>query len=391
VTDINGLNRVMVILYGSLEFDGRVRRMIEILTELASVMLVDIATDNPTAPASPISDRFERHSIALANVRSPARRHLALWKGALRAAASFNPDLVVAEDYFAAFPAWLVARRGAGRRLVYDAHELIIPGDGLQWSRREAFWYRLESWVVRRSDLVVAANQQRARLMQEHYRLRTTPTFLRNIPALRVSDTVSEDWRLVHPALERSSDVDRILIYQGDVRLARGLGRFIDALHHLPSNYRLVIAGDGPDAAAIASSRQSLIESRRLSMLGRVPNESLRMVTALADLGIVSYPFEGLNNIYCAPNKLFEYAQAGLPVVSTDQPPLADAVNRYGIGGLVSRDDDSRTIASVIESVLEARELHRAGLARFLSENRWEDEAARIVGRIERLYRRQSN
>jgi glycosyltransferase involved in cell wall biosynthesis len=382
MTQENGTSaRIMVLLYGTIEFDGRARRMIEILSQLAEVLLVDVHYGDSGEPLPEASSRVRRRTLFLPRRTSNLVCHARFWVHCLQQARAFQPTTVVAEDFFTTLPGYMSARL-SNAKLIYDAHELIIPSDGQRLSARDWFWYMLEKLVVHRADLIIAANLQRALLMQEHYGLPSSPTFLRNIPAFDGRASVILDAANLYAAFRRSSPEDRIVIYQGAIRLGRGLGRFVDAFSYLPSTYRLVVAGDGPDSQRLGELVADLEREGRAFLLGRVPNDLLHSIATCADLGIVSYPYVGLNNVYCAPNKLFEYAQAGLPIIATDQPPLAEIIGKYKIGELVSADDDTEVVASKIQGIMDNRRCYQLRLEPFLREHRWEDEARRVSERI---------
>ncbi|MEO7102181.1 MAG: glycosyltransferase, partial [Gemmatimonadaceae bacterium] len=228
------------------------------------------------------------------------------------------------------------------------------------------FWYALESWAVRRANLVIAANHERAALMQSHYRLKRMPTVIRNIPP-----AIARGAALTHLA-PPPPGVTR-LIYQGDVSLDRGVGRFVEAVAHLGGAFELVIVGGGPDLGAVDELRHRLNAGDRIRLLGRVPASDLPALMASAHLGVVCYPTSGLNNVYCAPNKLYEYAQAGIPMVATPNRVVDAVFAAYGVG--VSGED----VVSCIRAAVTSRELLIANIPRFLAENTWTDEASVLV------------
>lgn len=366
----------LLILFGSLEYDGRVRRMVEVLSSLGNITLVDVALEGTHSSVRSI-DGIKRVSILLPLGASQVMRHLRFWLAALRVGRDIRPDIVIAENFFTTLPGWLVAK-ASHAALVYDAYELIIPEPNQPMSWRNRFWYSLERWVVPRADLVIAANQERAQRMAEHYRLVRVPGFMRNIPVQKSIPVEERELLATYPALVRRSEDERMIIYQGHISLDRGIGRFVEAMAYLPAQYRLVVVGDGFDLERLKVQGQPLEQEQRFATLGAVPNQLLAAITQQADVGIVTYPYEGLNNIYCAPNKIFEYAQAGLPVVATDQPPLKFMINQYGIGELVSQYDDPAAIASVLSRVVENRASYCERLPLFLADHRWEDEATRV-------------
>jgi glycosyltransferase involved in cell wall biosynthesis len=375
--------RFLVVLFGTLEYDGRVQRMIEILSALGDVTLVDL--DRGSGPERTAASGAEggQRRVRVRPGDGRVLAHARFWRATLREAKRVRPDVVVAEDFFTAFPCWLAATSRRAK-LVYDAHELIIPDFGRRKTPRNRFWYRLERWVVRRADLVIAANPERAQLMADHYRLASVPEHMRNIPPRPVaSGALRGEVEARYPVLARRHEGDRIVLYQGSVTLARRLGRFVEALAHLPPEYRMVVAGDGPDVAELEALGAKWAAQGRFATLGRVPQTRLPAVTARADVGVVTYPYEGLNNLYCAPNKIFEYAQAGLPVVTTDQSPLRSLVWGHGIGTTIGRDDGPQEIAAALRTVVEEKETYLEALERFTEAHPWERERDRVRRSIE--------
>jgi glycosyltransferase involved in cell wall biosynthesis len=365
----------LVLLYGTLEYDGRAQRMLEVLKKLGRVTVVDVA-DQGVDQTNGVAD-VRRVQVYLQKRANKISRHILFWWAALRVAQRVKPSVVVAENFFTTLPGWISARYWKSK-LVYDAYELIIPDSTCPMSKRDRFWYLLERWTVRRADLVIAANEERASLMAEHYCLKQMPTVMHNIPGCTKAIARTEEMLRRFPVLFRRTTDEVLVIYQGDISLSRGIARFIRALAFLGPEYRLIIVGGGPDLERLKAIGEPFEREGRFVMLGRIPHRQLSAITVMADIGIVTYPYQGLNNIYCAPNKLFEYTQAGLPVVATDQPPLRRLVENYGIGRLIGEHDSPEQIAEVIREVAENKKTYVKALTRFLTDHRWEEETERV-------------
>ncbi len=370
----------LVYLFGTLEYDGRAQRFAGVLGSLGRVCLIDVAGLQHD-PAGAVSARRSVHIPAGAGV---PRRHLRFWRIALAEAQRRRPRFVVAEDFYTTFPALLAALL-TGAKLLYDAHELMIPERGQRQDWRYRIWYPLEKLAVRRAALVIAANEERARVMQRHYRLPQTPVVMQNFPPEREGAVDKAAILKRYPQFSRSSSEERLLLYQGNIHLTRGLDRFIQALASLPPRYRLIMAGGGPHLERLRSTGRPFVEAGRLVFLGPVENRILLELAAAADVGIVAYPFQGQNNIYCASNKVFEYLQAGIPVVSTDQPPLRRLVEDYNIGILIGKDDSPALVAEKLREVAENGSRYLEARSRFLRKHRWQDEAARVRAAIAAL------
>jgi glycosyltransferase involved in cell wall biosynthesis len=63
-------------------------------------------------------------------------------------------------------------------------------------------------------------------------------------------------------------------------------------------------------------------------------------LTSWASLGIVGYNHDSLNNLYCAPNKIYEYGSFGIPILANDVPGLTATVERYSAGVCAKSDED---------------------------------------------------
>ncbi len=366
--------RYFVLLHGSLEFDGRAKRMIQLLCEDGQTTLVDIQGNERTTTQS---GEVSRIRIPISTRNKKWWKHLHFWGTSLRQALRVEPTTIVAENFLTCFPGW-VAAKITEAKFVYDAYELIIPEPGQIMNLRDRFWYLLERWCVKRADLLIAANEERACLMAEHYQLERTPEIMLNIPVRTVMPADPDTIITKYPAFKRRTQEDRLLLYQGDINLARGIGKFINAMNFLSSSYRLIVIGSGPDLRGLAQIARPLSRKGRIFLLGRIEHNLLPSLTPLADIGIICYPFTGQNNIYCSPNKLFEYAQAGLPIVATNQPFLQRIISKFKLGGLIEEGHSPEQIAQILQDIAEHKVFYKEGLAAFVQSYKWEDEAARL-------------
>lgn len=353
--------------------DGRVQRATRVLAELGEVELLC-----PSGPVLPAGLPFSVRTVDLpTGIGSRFTEHLVFWKAFLRAARHFCPDLIYVHDHYLAL-AGAVAARISGARLVYDAHELSVP-DGsskMVWQDRAKYLF---DWLgVRSADLVISTGIERARVMQEHYGLKEMPLVVRNI-----AEDMS-DRRCATPHLERRNQ-EAVFVYEGHVALERGIQRYIQALAFLPATYSLVIIGGGPHLSELRAIAQAANVANRVRFTGRVPREDVLPMLQQCDVGLISYSWEGLNNLYCAPNKIFEYAQAGIPVVATAQPTLEAMIGPAEIGRTVSERAQAEDVAAVMREVLLMRNSFMANIPRFLQENRWETDAIKLRSAISGL------
>jgi len=368
--------KVLMPVFNEIDYDGRVQRAAEALSQSYQVTVYSVNSGKGYVNPEYSLETWDRPS------RWKKIHFLVFSLWFIRQSIQNRGSLIYAHDYFMAFPGWLAAKLTRSK-FIYDAHELIIPNGNEKMGRRQKIFYLLESWVVRRASRVVAANKERAELMKDYYSLKQTPLVIRNIPPISEREPLGE----YSSVLERyEQPANRIkLVYQGDMSLERGLKKFILAFKYLPEDFCLFLIGGGADVTRIEELIQKENLTDRIFMLGKVPRNMLPSLLLHFDIGIISYPYKGLNNIYCAPNKLYEYAQAGLPVIATGQPPLKYYVESYEIGLIAEKeegqpDNDPFQIASLIREMNPGTiDFFKNNLGAFIKDHTWEHEKANLL------------
>ena len=89
----------------------------------------------------------------------------------------------------------------------------------------------------------------------------------------------------------------------------------------------------------------------RVRFIPTVPLSELLHYTASADIGVQPIENTCLNHFSTDSNKLFEYVQAGLPVIASDLPEIRRVVNEHELGVLVPAGDSPALAAAINELV----------------------------------------
>lgn len=116
----------------------------------------------------------------------------------------------------------------------------------------------------------------------------------------------------------------------------------IEALTRLPQ-FRLVIAGEGPERNALESLARQLNVTSRLQFLGRVDQDHLASCYSAADMLVLPSSREGW------PNVLLESMACGTPVVATRVGGIPEIVTSSSAGRLMS----GRTVDDVVAAVAD--------------------------------------
>ena len=142
-----------------------------------------------------------------------------------------------------------------------------------------------------------------------------------------------------------------LVIYKGEIAENRGLLPLMRAMEPFPSlHFALVGAGGYREQLSAEAGRLGL--SARVHFLDPVKSDEFAYYLKDADLGQVIHETRGLNMTITLPSKLFDYVNAGIPVIASDGPEISRIVRQWKLGWVVS--------PSSVDSI-------RAALAGFLA------------------------
>lgn len=215
--------------------------------------------------------------------------------------------------------------------LVYDAHELY-PEQRCFSDVQKRICREKETQLIGRAQVVFAVNTSIAEQMAERYGIPQPITLLNALdPPEGFDPRVCYD--LIRKKLNLSPN-RRILLFQGGFAPHRNLEKLVQAMSSVrAADVDLVMLGFGDFGAKLRSRAERLgLLARRVHFLPAVPQMELLQHSASADMGIIPYPHVDLNSYFCTPNKLFEFIQAGLPILANDSPELRRFVADEGFG-----------------------------------------------------------
>lgn len=234
-----------------------------------------------------------------------------------------------------------------GVPLVYDAHELYPEQKSFSAVQRR-ICSKAEAEHIRKADLVFAVNESIGEEMARRYRITKPVTLLNAIDPLPDFDPTAR-YDLLREKLGLPAE-RRILLFQGGFAPHRNLETLIQAMALVKTDdVDLVMMGFGAfgDLLKAKAIRLGLL-GKRIYFLPAVPQSELLQHSASADMGIIPYPHVDLNSYYCTPNKLFEFIQAGLPILANDSPELNRFVRSNGFGHSAIMNN-AKQIASAID------------------------------------------
>jgi glycosyltransferase involved in cell wall biosynthesis len=210
--------------------------------------------------------------------------------------------------------------------LIYDAHELETEVNGVTHFRKKISKW-LERQLIKSVDAVIVVSEGIADWYAETYDIQR-PTVVLNAPprrALHYCNHFREQLGI------RSNQA--ILLYQGGLAHGRGVSLILDAFKSRTDDKIVVVfMGYGPLQKDIQAEAQS---QPNIFYYPAVAPDVVLEYTASADMGISLIENTCLSYYYCMPNKLFEYAMAGIPVLVSNMKEMAALVANNAMGAVI--------------------------------------------------------
>jgi len=285
-----------------------------------------------------------------------------------------SQDLWIANDFEALVIYSLARLMGCRSKLVYDSHELQSYREGISASKGK-FIRRVESMILNHNTVVFNVSPGIVDIYKREFGLKNQKLIM-NLPERNKSskrgNVFREKWNL--------PDKATVFLIQGRLGANRGLELLLDAFEELEHDLVLVVMGYGP--------LQELTEE----MAGRceniffqeaVPHDKIMEYTSSADWGISNVQNTCLNHYHCLPNKIFEYIQAGIPIISNDLGDISNLVRTENLG-LVMNGADKEDIKRTMKRAKSAgKDTYEDNLRSAASKYYWGAQESKIVDSIQ--------
>jgi glycosyltransferase involved in cell wall biosynthesis len=221
-----------------------------------------------------------------------------------------------------------------------------LPRRMILWAARQAAGIVAVSEALRRAIIALGVPPQRVRT-------------LRNGVDLAMFKPCDRD------AIRATLDLDGpTLLSVGHLIERKGNHLVIGALPQLPG-YRLLLAGEGPERAALEALAIGLGVADRVQFLGPIAHSDLAAIYSAADALVLASSREGW------PNVLLEAMACGTPVVATNLWGAPEIVSRPEAGVLMAERSVDGVAAGVAALFRDLPE--RAATRRFAQAYGWDE------------------
>ncbi len=350
------------------------------LAWLPTPRLPDAAGSQPNPPPTSRRARLRAATVEIVGRPVQAIRYLRLAGQWADRIARIVPgaDIWQAEGLIT-LPVALALRRSLGGRVVYDARDLQVESS--RFARLPGPWRRLlarrERTWARSADAVLTVNRPYAAVIER--KLGVRPTIVFNGPA--VIGSASPAPIRAQLGLEPST---RIVLCLGTVAPGRGVEQLCRAIGDVPAAVLLVVGPGGEFRDRLRDEAARLPAADRIRFLPEVTPADIPAWTAAADVAAMPIQPTTLNHRLTTPTRLFDALGAGVPIVASDLPGMAEIVRETGAGVVCDPGDPAAITAALLE-VLEASperraEMRAAGLAAAERIYGWDRQVETLLG-----------
>lgn len=341
--------KILLISYDYFKYDGRLRELIKVAKELGEVTYITRSSEG---------EEPQENLHILYQDRGYSNFILFVCQQVQRIG---KADLIFIDNRKGIIPGYLAKKLTGARYVVQDCRELYdlksaagIPGK---------IGCVVEKIFTRRSDVVIAANPFRARIMVKMFGLKKEPLNYENIRRLEYTSGEKRQ-QVEEECREFFMEKKFRIISTAGCDMSRTTGKMVEAMKGLGPDFELLLIGesDEEDELIVRQTIQNL-ELTNVKILPRLDQDHLKYFIENSQVGIVTYHQRDLNNKYCASGKIFEFLYEGKPVVTSTNPPLKEFCEKYRIG---QASDDYEQAIRVVANNYE----------------RWQNSVSRFIKRM---------
>lgn len=262
--------------------------------------------------------------------------------------------------------------KSKGKKVIYDVHE-DLPRQILskQWIlapfRKTISWIieKIENYAAKQFDCVVTATDYIAnRFMQ----LNDQVVAIKNYPVLIEEMQANKT---------SCKEENQICYISSHLSVKRGIIPIIEAMENIEA--KLILAGRMDQC--VSDLITDLKGWGKTDYVGFVSKDIVQKIMSQSRAGLAIFSLEP-NYINALPTKMFEYMQAGLPVIVNDIPILRKIIDKYNCGICVkpmSVDEISNAINWVLLNPKEASEMGARGKHAVNTEYNWGIERDKLL------------
>lgn len=255
-------------------------------------------------------------------------------------------------------------------KLIYDCHELESHRNGKGAVMRFII-LSLERLFISWAELVITVSPSIQQFYLNTFKLKHV-LLVRNLPnemQVLKSNTLREKLGVKNQQM--------VFLYQGMLGKGRGIEVLLNAFELRKENEAVIVfMGFGAMKELIEAYAS---RNENIFFVPAVSYAEIPVYTGSADVGVNSVEPTCLSYKYSLPNKLFEYIQSEIPVLTNDLPDCAALVNEYKVGKVIpawNADSINEVVNVMLKEDLSVYQDHLRSAKKILN---WEVEELVLI------------
>ena len=340
------MENICILLNGSVKYDQRVIKTIRSLSDLYFIDLFYVNGDNNDSDIfGPRVQLFGVHDSEYSNMFKKFLRNSLFFfefnffiKSVKKSASKYN--YIWCNDLPTLFPGYKLSKF-YNCKLIYDSHEIFVETLNQFFPLKRRVHHsirlkimkfcgkRLERALIHKIDSFVTVNSSLRDYFLKEYNYKKNIHVVYNYPSRLIFFKNKNDIR-------KQLDIEKkdfVFIFQGTLNHGRGLVKMVKAFSLVDDNsIKLLVAGGGHLFSELNDFIINNKLENKIKMLGRVHSQQLFHYTTSSDCGINLIDDINLSKKFTTATKMFEYFQAGIPVLCTNIKENEKILSKYNAG-----------------------------------------------------------
>ena len=324
--------KILIIFWGHPLFDGRCINMInQLLNSNHDVYIMGVGNKSEIisykkATIQLIGKNLLNHSWT---------KYFQYFQRAKKTIKLQRPDVIIASDLYSMIPC-AQTKSQHNAKIIYDSRELYTQLGGLKNKPLiQKIWSWYEKKYILKTDYILSNAEIDRDYLNKLY----------GHPNIRIMKNFPGDCFLQSKniSLKKQLCLDeecQIFLYQGKFHEGRGIRFSMQCISKIKKGF-LVLIGDGPMKLIYIQEAKKYKMCDRLIIMDAVPYEDLASFSSQAFIGLSIIQPISKSYEHALPNKLFEYAVSGLPMICSNLKAMTEMVNQYKHGIAIQHNSET--------------------------------------------------
>lgn len=365
ITELFRKNKIIYIVHGDLTYISRAKKQIDTLLKNAFSVKVYNGYFKPTRSYNGLNYNIEKSKIYEGSNKILNFIGLMLFNYKFyKKIRNEEFDIIICRELSILLTGVLLKRKKTNVKLIFDNNELSVEKfSGIS----KKIWNKIQIYTLQYCDIVIHAEKNRNKYFISHF----------HIASNKQKHFVIENYPNKNLLFEDKENSKVKILYFGVIAPNRNIEELLLAFVTL-KEYKLDLIGFG--SKEYLQSLKKIIKKYNLTnvnILGPINDSDVYNIFKPYSVGIAFYPNTQLNNWYCAPNKVYQYLQSRMAILTTNNPGLVEIIDKYNFGDYVSKTE-TKSIKIALKNILENK-LYNNITQQVLEEFSWENIESKFL------------